>query len=200
MPAYLLASVDVRDPAAYQANYAPAAGATVVASGGRILAAGGRSEALEGSAFASRIVILEFPSLAATLEWYRSADYQKVRPERLATATGSLIAIEGTPHTPSPGSTYCIATMEIIDADAYANQYVPPTVESITGHGGTILVGGGACEVLEGEAFGSRTVMLEFPDWDTAMGWYRSEEYQPLIALRQSATKGSLVMVEGLQP
>ncbi|MBS0327000.1 MAG: DUF1330 domain-containing protein, partial [Proteobacteria bacterium] len=39
---------------------------------------------------------------------------------------------------------------------------------------------------------------LEFPDVDTAKGWYRSPEYAPLIAMRKRAARGSFYMVTGV--
>jgi uncharacterized protein (DUF1330 family) len=41
-------------------------------------------------------------------------------------------------------------------------------------------------------------VVLEFPSFEQAQKWYRSPEYAPLIALRQRASRGRLVLVEGV--
>jgi uncharacterized protein (DUF1330 family) len=40
-------------------------------------------------------------------------------------------------------------------------------------------------------------VMLEFPSYEQALKWYRSAEYAPLITLRQKASKGRLLLVDG---
>ena len=40
-------------------------------------------------------------------------------------------------------------------------------------------------------------VLLEFPSMEQAQKWYRLSEYAPLIALRQRASRGKLVLVEG---
>ena len=42
-----------------------------------------------------------------------------------------------------------------------------------------------------------RIVVMEFPDMDAARGWYESEDYAPLKALRQSASDTNIVLVEG---
>jgi uncharacterized protein (DUF1330 family) len=43
-----------------------------------------------------------------------------------------------------------------------------------------------------------RVVVLEFPSLEQAQKWYRSPEYAPLIALRQRASRGRLVLLEGV--
>lgn len=197
MPAYLLASIDVHDPAAYAERYAPAANATVSAYGGTILAAGGRTEAVEGEVFGARLVIVGFDDRPAALRWYHSPDYQKVLPERLATSNGSMIAIDGTEEPFRPGWAYALATMTVVDQAIYGS-YGPPAVASVAEAGGKILARGGDFDTLEGDAFGPRNVLITFPTYDTALGWYRSAEYQQLAPIRQNATKDNgFVIVEG---
>ena len=43
-------------------------------------------------------------------------------------------------------------------------------------------------------------MVLEFPSYAQALTWYRSPEYAPLIRLRQSASRGKLILVEGAEP
>jgi uncharacterized protein (DUF1330 family) len=40
-------------------------------------------------------------------------------------------------------------------------------------------------------------VVLEFPTLEQAQKWYRSPEYAPLITLRQKASRGKIIIVEG---
>ena len=56
---------------------------------------------------------------------------------------------------------------------------------------------GGKVEPLEGGWAPKRIVVLEFPSLEQAQNWYRSPEYAPLIALRQRASRGKLILVEG---
>lgn len=69
----------------------------------------------------------------------------------------------------------------------------------IAAYGGRYLVRGGATTVLEGDARPARQVILEFPDMDRLKAFYHSPEYQPLVALRQRASTGSLVAIEGYE-
>jgi uncharacterized protein (DUF1330 family) len=43
-----------------------------------------------------------------------------------------------------------------------------------------------------------RVVVLEFPSLEQAQKWYRSPEYAPLIVLRQRASRGRLILLEGV--
>ena len=67
----------------------------------------------------------------------------------------------------------------------------------VSKYGGKFLVRGGRVESLEGGWAPKRVVALEFPSVEQAQKWYRSEEYGPLIALRQKASRGKLILVEG---
>jgi uncharacterized protein (DUF1330 family) len=51
-------------------------------------------------------------------------------------------------------------------------------------------------ELLEGQPMPERIVLIEFPDSDTARRWYRSDEYQSALKLRQAASRGRLILVE----
>ena len=64
-------------------------------------------------------------------------------------------------------------------------------------HGGRFMARGGNVEALEGGWVPKRIVVLEFPSMDAVRKWYRSPEYAPLIKLRQKASRGRLIAVEG---
>ncbi len=92
---------------------------------------------------------------------------------------------------------YVIADITAIkDPEIYA-QYRAQVLATVTKYGGRFVVRGGAVEVLEGDWRPGRIVVLEFPDLAAAKAWYGSAEYGPLVKLRQSASTGSLLMVEG---
>jgi uncharacterized protein (DUF1330 family) len=92
---------------------------------------------------------------------------------------------------------YVIADVDITDPVAYED-YKRQTPGTIAAYGGEFIVRGGAVEVLEGEWRPNRTVIIKFESIEKAREWYNSPEYQEPKALRQSASKGSLVLVEGV--
>lgn len=92
---------------------------------------------------------------------------------------------------------YIIAHIEIADPDAYEGykKLVPATVEKFNGR---FLVRGGRAEILEGEAAPDRTVVLQFPSYDDAKAWFDSAEYAEAKAIRQAASRGTLILVDGV--
>lgn len=92
--------------------------------------------------------------------------------------------------------TYLIGEIDVHDPETYA-KYTAQTPVAIAKHGGRFLVRGGTCEPREGAAPKGRVVVIEFPSMDAAKTFYASEDYQPLIPIRQSASSGRLFLVEG---
>ena len=83
MKAYVVADIEVLDPARYE-RYKALAPPAIAAHGGRYLARGGRTEVLEGSWSPKRAVILEFPTLEKAQEWWASAEYAEGKALRQA--------------------------------------------------------------------------------------------------------------------
>ena len=67
----------------------------------------------------------------------------------------------------------------------------------VTQYGGRFIVRGGKVDSKEGDWKPERMIALEFPSMEQAQKWYHSPEYAPLIKLRQKASKGKLILVEG---
>lgn len=94
MNAYLIANVDVHDPIAYEA-YRSQTQAIVESHGGRFRVRGGAIDILEGDPRAHRLVIIEFPDMAAARGFYDSAAYQAIIPLRTGSADAALFIVEG---------------------------------------------------------------------------------------------------------
>jgi len=91
---------------------------------------------------------------------------------------------------------YLIAEIDVADAPAY-DEYRKQVPTVIAKYGGRFLVRGGTIESKEGGWQPRRLVVVEFPSLDKARTFYHSADYAPLIALRQKASRGKLVLVEG---
>lgn len=92
---------------------------------------------------------------------------------------------------------YAIFDVTITDLEKYKEYMVmvKPVIEAV---GARYLVRGGAHEVLEGDWYPTRLVVLEFPSSEAAQSFYRSPEYRGLKALRESCSRANLVTVEGV--
>jgi uncharacterized protein (DUF1330 family) len=91
---------------------------------------------------------------------------------------------------------YVIGEIEVTDPVLY-EEYRKQVPAVVAKYGGRFIVRGGRVEPLEGGWSPKRFVALEFPSMEQALKWYRSEEYAPLIRLRQKASRGKLIIVEG---
>ena len=91
---------------------------------------------------------------------------------------------------------YIVAQIDVSDAAAFEEYraLVPATIEKF---GGRYLVRGGQQEQLEGSN-NPRTVILEFESFDRAREWYYSPDYEKPKAMRQAASKGNAILVEGV--
>lgn len=92
---------------------------------------------------------------------------------------------------------YIIANVEVTDAATY-ERYRKNVAATIEQYGGRFLVRGGTVDALEGDFVPKRIVVLEFPSLERAKAWWDSPEYRPLRALRQSASRGDLFVVQGV--
>jgi uncharacterized protein (DUF1330 family) len=92
---------------------------------------------------------------------------------------------------------YVIAEIDITDPNAYEEYRakVPAVIEK---YGGRYLVRGGKVDSLEGEWQPARLAVLEFPSVEQAKKWYRSDDYAPIMKLRQRASRGKVIIVEGI--
>lgn len=96
MKAYVIANIDVTNPAGYE-DYKDAAAASIKQYGGRYIARGGRTEVLDGDANPKRIALIEFPDAETAKRWYGSPEYQAVLPKRLQNSIGNAVLLEGVP-------------------------------------------------------------------------------------------------------
>jgi uncharacterized protein (DUF1330 family) len=92
--AYVIFDVDIRDPARYQefmAGVKPA----LERAGAKYLARGGPHKVHEGDWQPRRIVILEFPDVAAWEAFYNGTTYQGLKSVRDACSSARLVSVEG---------------------------------------------------------------------------------------------------------
>jgi uncharacterized protein (DUF1330 family) len=94
MAAYVVVTVDVKDPVRYE-DYKRMVPPTLRAYGGRFLVRGGKVQSREGSWLPKRLVVLEFPDVERANAWYDSAEYAPAKALRQATSTADLIIVEG---------------------------------------------------------------------------------------------------------
>ena len=91
---------------------------------------------------------------------------------------------------------YIISRVSISDGEAMAG-YMAAAPESVHAHGGEYLVRTGEITVLEGEAPYERVVVVRFPDKESALAWYHSDEYRDLRDVRWKSADAHIICVPG---
>ena len=94
MAAYLIANLDIHDPALFQ-QYREQVTPVIEKFGGRYLVRGGEAVSKEGNLGLKRLVVLEFPDMNAAEAFYSSPEYQPVLDLRLRSANTSLVLVPG---------------------------------------------------------------------------------------------------------
>lgn len=92
---------------------------------------------------------------------------------------------------------YWVGQIIVHDMQAY-QAYREANAVPFAKYGAKFLIRGGAQTILEGVP-NPRTVVIEFKDVQTAQACYDSPEYKAAKALRDPASDGNLVIVEGYE-
>ena len=92
---------------------------------------------------------------------------------------------------------YVVALIESISDPETYKSYVAQVEATLAPFGGRFLARKPDPAVLEGAFTPSRAVVLEFPDEAAVRAWHASPAYQPVLRLRQSASKGTLLLLPG---
>ena len=93
LPGYVIAEVDVTDPATFQ-KYAEKAPGTIAQYGGHYVIRGGKFDSIEGDA-PKRFVVIQFDSVEKAKAWEDSPEYDAIKPIRHSSAKSRVFIIEG---------------------------------------------------------------------------------------------------------
>jgi uncharacterized protein (DUF1330 family) len=93
LPGYVVAEVDVTDPATFK-QYADKAPGTIAASNGHYVIRGGKSVSIEGEP-PKRFVVIAFDSVEKAKAWEDSPAYDAIKPIRHSSAKSRVFIIEG---------------------------------------------------------------------------------------------------------
>jgi uncharacterized protein (DUF1330 family) len=86
---------------------------------------------------------------------------------------------------------YLIVNYDVVDADLYRSYQMQAAPVM---NGGRLLVFDGESDAKEGTP-GHQTVVIEYPDRETALAAYHSPEYQAVVGLRHEATSNGRAVI-----
>ena len=90
---------------------------------------------------------------------------------------------------------YWIARVDVKSDEGY-KPYAAANPAIFKKFGGRFIIRGGKSDAVEGTAR-TRNVVIEFPDYASALACYRSPEYVEAKKLRASASAGDIIILEG---
>lgn len=96
MSAYIISDIEIHDAESFE-RYKKLSPPSVAKYGGRFLVRGGALERQEGDWAPKRLAVLEFPDMLAARNWINSADYAEAKRVRHASATSSIVLVDGGP-------------------------------------------------------------------------------------------------------
>ncbi len=94
MPAYLISTIEVSDPAGYE-EYKKLVPPALAKYGGKFIVRGGDIEYKEGDWRPKRIVVAEFESMDKARAFYNSPEYAPAKRIRQRTSTASILFVAG---------------------------------------------------------------------------------------------------------
>ena len=92
---------------------------------------------------------------------------------------------------------YVVCVYKNISSEEKLKEYAVKARTAVETYKGKFLISGGKATTNEGDS-SPRTVVIEFPNKDKALGWYNSDEHQKIVVQRRKATdpKSTIVICE----
>jgi uncharacterized protein (DUF1330 family) len=90
---------------------------------------------------------------------------------------------------------YFVAEIEVTDPEGY-RPYAAKAGATVAQYGGKFVARGGKVELVEGGPEPQRVVITEFEDVEAARRWYNSPEYQAILPIRLTNSRGRAFIVE----
>lgn len=102
--------------------------------------------------------------------------------------------------TQKPGKSskaYAIAYLREVNVGPDIVEYLQRIDATLEPYSGRFIVHGGRLLAMEGDWPGD-VIIIEFPDRESAQGWYESAAYQAILPLRTANSQGVTAIVEGV--
>ena len=93
MSVFVVVNATITDPEGL-ADYSASVGPSLAGRDFKVHVANNEATVIEGDA-GERVVVMEFPTREAALDWYNSEDYQAVIGKRLNSTKGFLVLVDG---------------------------------------------------------------------------------------------------------
>ena len=94
--------------------------------------------------------------------------------------------------------TYAIAHVTFTNREAFMSDYASKVGGTVAAFGGRDLVRAGEVSYSEGESVGDISVVIEFPDRESAHAWNNSKEYRDIVPIRHQNSVTNFINIDGV--
>jgi uncharacterized protein (DUF1330 family) len=118
----------------------------------------------------------------------------------LAMVAGAALgaaAVEGL-HAQAKPPVYQIVEIDVLNQDAYVNDYVPKAQAAIKAAGGKFLAAGGKTTTIEGDPPKNRIVIQQWDSVEKIAAYRASAAFKDLLPLREKLARFRSFTVEGV--
>ena len=198
---YLIANFTVNDSVTFQ-KYRNAAAGLAQKYQGKMIMRDVNSKTVEGDAPREITAIIEFPSFDHAEGYYNSPEYTAARVFGIAAAERLVILAKGIfpenePKDSGQAKGYLVANFTIQDQDTF-KKYIESGGSLVGKFNGNTLIYDVDAKTVEGNGEHIIAVM-EFASFADLDRFYNSPEYTAARKFRIAATKGSVVLGEGIR-
>ena len=95
--------------------------------------------------------------------------------------------------------TYAIAHVTFTNREAFMSDYASKVEGTVAAFGGRYLVRAGEVSYSEGESLGDISVVIEFPDRESAHAWNNSKEYRDIVPIRHQNSVTNFIIIDGVR-
>jgi uncharacterized protein (DUF1330 family) len=92
---------------------------------------------------------------------------------------------------------YGVGILQDVDMGPEIVEYLERIDGTLAPYDGHFIVHGDPPEMLEGEDPGA-LIVIEFPDRDHALDWYRSDAYRQILPLRTEHSRSTVFVIDGV--
>jgi uncharacterized protein (DUF1330 family) len=96
-------------------------------------------------------------------------------------------------------TTYAIANLRDVRMGPGIVEYLERIDATLAPFAGQFIVHGGEPERVEGDWAGT-LVVIAFPSYRQARGWYESADYRAILPLRTGNSSADTILIEGVGP
>ena len=94
--------------------------------------------------------------------------------------------------------TYAIAHVTFTNREAFMSDYASKVGGTVAAFGGRYLVRAGEVSYSEGESLGDISVVIEFPDRESAHAWNNRKEYRDIVPIRHQNSVTNFIIIDGV--